>query len=187
MANVVTNVSAGKPNSGGAIWVADVMESASLPDDATTALDTSVWTCLGFVSEDGLSNENSPESDTVKAWGGDTVLTVQTSKEDTFAFTLIEVLNVNVLKFIYGENNVSGTLADGIEITANSDELEAHAIVIELNMRDDAVKRIVIPNAKVSEVGSISYTDSDAVGYETTVSAMPDSLGNTHYEYAKRA
>ena len=48
-----------------------------------------------------------------------------------------------------------------------------------------ALKRIVIPNGKVSEVGEISYSDDDATGYETTLTCMPDSDGNSHYEYIK--
>ena len=50
-------------------------------------------------------------------------------------------------------------------------------------LRGGAVKRVVLPICHVTEVGEVSYTDADAVGYETTVTAQPDSAGNTHYEY----
>lgn len=39
--------------------------------------------------------------------------------------------------------------------------------------------------ARFTEVGDIVYKDDDAIGYETTLSAVPDANGQTHYEYIK--
>ena len=49
-------------------------------------------------------------------------------------------------------------------------------------MKNNAAKRIVIPDAAVSAVGDITYSNG-AVGYNTTLTAVPDDHGNTHYEY----
>lgn len=180
----VNNVTAAKPAVGGAVSVAAT--TATLPTATGTSLGSG-WANLGYISEDGLTNNNTPESDTVKAWGGDIVLTPMTGKEDTFSFTLIEAINTDVLGVIYGSANVSGALATGITVNAKAAEMDAHAWVVDMVLRNSVAKRIVIPNGVISEVGEITYADGEAVGYEITVTAFPNSSGVTHYEYIKSA
>ena len=180
----VKNVTTAKPKVGGAVYSAPL--ETVLPTDATTALDVA-FKPLGYISEDGMTNANSPESDNIKAWGGDTVAVVQTAKEDTFTYTLLEALNPDVLKEVYGSANVTGTLETGISIKANSTPMEEHILVVEMIMKGGILKRIVIPIGKVSEVGEIVYKDDEASGYETTITALPDTAENTHYEYIKNA
>lgn len=176
----VTNVSAATPGVSGAIYRAPT--GTALPSDAVTALGGS-YVELGYISEDGLVNTNSPETENIKDWGGTDVLNVLTEKTDEFQCTLIEVLNEDVLKAIYGASNVTGTLSTGITVTANADEQEEAVWVVDMVMRNGVLKRIVIPNGKISELGDITYKRDEAVGYEITLTGLADSSGNTHYEY----
>ena len=181
--NNSSNVSAAKPNISGAIYRAPL--NTALPTTADGTL--TGFTCLGYISEDGITNSNSRESDEFKAWGGDTVLTSQTSYKDTFNFKLLEYLNADVKKTVYGAANVSGALDTGMTVQANSKELTSYAWVIDMVMRDDTMNRIVIPSGKISEIGDVVYSDSELTCYDVTVTAFPDSSGNTHYEYIKAA
>ena len=178
MANA-KNVTAAKPKVGGAGHRAPL--GTPLPPAAKSELDKA-FESLGYISSDGLTNSNSPSSENTTAWGGDTVLTQQTEKPDTFAYTLLEALNPAVLKSVYGDKNVTGTLETGITVKANSDEQQDCCWVIDMVMKNNAAKRIVIPDAAVSAVGDITYSNG-AVGYNTTLTAVPDEHGNTHYEY----
>lgn len=183
MGNTVSNVTFGKPQKTGAVYWAP--SGTTLPSDASTALGTD-FVCLGYVSEDGVVNSNSPSSDAVKAWGGDRVLTVSADKPDEWKLTLIEALNANVLKAVYGDDNVTGDLANGITVRANSDPNESAVWVIDMLQRDNTKKRVVIPVGTVTALEDITYKDSEAVGYGITISAAPgdDSFDyDTHKEY----
>lgn len=177
-------VTAAKPKVGGAVSTA--VAGTRVPTDATSAL-SKAFKGLGYISEDGLTNAGEMSSETLKAWGGDVVNSVQTEKSDTFTYKLIESLNIDVLKEVYGDENVTGDLDAGITVKVNSKELPEHPVVIDVLLKGGVFKRIVIPKAKISEIGEITYQDADNVGYEVTLQALPDEEGNTHYEYIKKA
>lgn len=178
MPNDVSNVAVGKPKVGGAVFIAPI--GTTLPTNASTDLDEA-FECLGYISEDGVVVTEERDSETIPAWGGDTVATVQTSYTETFAFTPIEV-NPVVAKAQYGDDNVevaSGTMT----VTHNSKELPEKVLVIETVPNSKTVDRFVVPRAKLTEKGDLTMTDSEPMGRESTFTALPDDAGNTAYEY----
>ena len=175
-----SNVTAAKPRTAGVVYRAPL--GTTLPTDASTAL-ASAYKQLGHLSEDGFTNANTATSEDIKDMGGVVVLTVQTEKNDTFKFKLIDALSEDVLKAVYGSSNVSGALATGRTITANADEPEEAVWVLDTIMRGGVLQRIVVPDGKISEIGEIAYKRNEAVGYDVTVTALPDASGNSHYTY----
>ena len=167
MSTTASNVSAGKPKIGGAIHTAPV--GTTLPTSATEALDAA-FVDLGYVSSDGLTNSTNLEVE-----------------EDTFKYTLIEAKNKNVVGYVYGEDNVTGDLDTGLVIKVNNSDVPERSIVIDMILRDNVLKRIVIPSCKISEVEDIVYGDEEAIGYGTTVDCTPDADGNTHLEYLQKS
>ena len=183
--NNTAYVSTGKPKIGGAVFRAPL--GSTLPTTADGTLDVA-FVNQGYCSEDGLTNNNNKETESIKAWGGDTVFVVGTEHTDEFTVTLIEVTNPEVLKTVHGDGNVSGALATGLTVKVNSDEVPESAWVIDMILHG-VMKRVVIPKGKITEVGEVSYTDEDAVGYEITITALSGGFGagdnDTHKEYLK--
>lgn len=182
--NNAANVTAGKPKVGGAVFRAPF--GTALPTTADATLNEA-FINLGYCTEDGLVNANTPTKEVVRAWGGDVVLTTQTEKNDTFNLTLIEVFNTEVLKVRFGATNVTGTLSTGISVTANADEDDLYSYVIDMIGKGDVMHRIVIPQADLTEIGDITYVDNAPVGYPITLTAISDANGVTHKEYFKQA
>lgn len=182
MANSVANVTVGKPKVSGAVFY---KTGTVTPPTSTTSSLTGYTEC-GYVSEDGLKNSSSRETADIKAWGGDLVGKPTTGFADTFTFKLIEGLNTDVLKAVYGATNVAtdGTTNE-TSVEVNSGDLDHACWVFDMVVGGNKAKRIVVPDGQISEIAEIVYKDSEAVGYEVTLTAYPDADGNTHYEYIK--
>lgn len=173
--------SVGKPKIGGGVFRAPA--GTTLPTDASTALDAA-FVNMGYVSDDGVVNSKTRENTEVNAWGGDKVRDLQTSKTDTFQMTFIEARNTEVLKAVHGNDNVTEA-NDMITIRENSAELDRAVWVIDEIMNDGYIKRTVIPDGKVTEVGDVTHKDDELLGYQVTISAYPftDYSGDTHREF----
>lgn len=173
-----------KPAVGGAVLMAAV--GTTLPTSADAS--ASSFSDTGYISDDGISRTRDLNTQTVKAWGGDTVLLLEQGKTEKFKFTLIEPTNVLALKLVNGDSNVSGsTLASGISVISNDKERGAHAFVIDMIEAENTLHRICIPNGVVSALGETKYVDGAALGYEVEITAVADNSGNTCYEYFKTA
>lgn len=181
MANTASNVSTGKPAVAGAVYV-ESSSTASLPTSATATI--TGFTSLGFISEDGLTNANTFESTPIKEWGGATVLTIDDNFADTFTFTLLESLNPDVLKEVFGAGNVTGSaLSTGYTVKVKPEQHSAKKWIFDMVMNGGVLKRVCLPAAAISAVSEIAYRADEAVGYNVTLTCTPDTAGHTHYEY----
>ena len=173
------NVSAAKPKAGGAVWSAPLGTEA--PTDAVTTL-AAAFHSLGYCSDGGIVNSIETDTESVPAFGGDTVLELQTSRKETFKFTPIE-LNQYSLGETYGDDNVTLDDQGNLTILHNGKEHDFRVYVFEILLNQNRVKRIVVPNGKITEVGDVSYVDGEPIGSELTLTALPDESGNTAYAY----
>lgn len=182
--NDADNVSFGKPKSTGAVYVAP--EGTTLPTTAWEALDAA-FEGLGYVSEDGLVNGVETDVEEVNAWGGDLVLSGQTTFKEMFTVNLIET-NAEALKVYYGEDNVVEEGNGSITVTQKNEMLPRCVVVFELVLTGGRIKRIVVPNAQIADrSGEITYVDGEAIAYPAVFVAYPDENGETHKEYIATA
>ena len=183
MANNAKNVVAGTPLATGGVLIGEL--TATAPTTAVSVL--TGFSAAGYIGEDGVTEANERSTDRIRAWGGDTVKVVQTEHNVTYQFTFLETLNANVLKAVYGEDNVTttaATVSTGTlhEVAVNAAALPHKSYVFEVK-DGDAKIRIYVPDGQITEVGEITYSDSEVVGYEVTVEAFADDLGNKAYKF----
>lgn len=179
------NIVAGKPLATGGVLVAPLGTAA--PTDSSTALNAS-YKALGYVGEDGLTETTDRSTDKVKAWGGDVVKVLQTDYAVSFSFTLLETLNSDVLKAVYGTNNVTTTASTASAgtknaVKLNSDTLPTQSFVFEVKDGNARI-RIYVPKGQITETGEVVYNDGEVVGHAVTVEAFYDStLGANAVKY----
>lgn len=176
--NTVANVVAGKPLASGGIWLAPYGSTG--PSSVSDALDVA-YKSAGYIGEDGVTEANERDTSKIKAWGGDVVKIVQSEHSVTYMFRFIESLNGDVLKAVYGDSNVTttaATVSSGTihEVKIKGEMLPHFAIVFEIKDGDARI-RISAEDVQITEVGEITYSDEDVIGYEVTVECFADADG----------
>lgn len=165
----------------GAVYFAPIGDAtATPPTDASTAL-AAGWKDVGYISEDGVTEANDTESEEIKAWqNSDIVRKTITKNETSYNFTIIET-NANALSLFYGKNVASGdtTHTIGGAVTGKV------KMVVDVIDGSQHIRRY-IPEAEVTERGEVTFAATDAVGYDVTVTAYPNTTigGSVEVHYA---
>ena len=175
------NLLVGIPDVSGGLWVSDLVSETSALPKADTELTTAGFTAVGFISEDGITEANERDTDKVKAWGGDTVRILQNEHTITYSFTFLEMGNPEVLKLLFGEDNIE-TSGDTTTIKKNAKVLEHKTFVIEVLDGDKKI-RLVVPDGQITETGERQFSHNAVLQVEVTIEAFSDSDGNKGYEY----
>lgn len=142
---------------------------------------------LGFVSEDGFKIGNSFNGGVeVKEWRGNTVYNHPGSKSETASLKYIEALNIEVLKVIYGPDNVTVTNGE-VHIASDADGAKPMSYVVDIEQRGGRLRRVVLPDATITSLGDIVFKNNEAVGYDVTLGLSLGANGTTHDEYISAA
>lgn len=180
MAETLTGTAAiqsGSPASGvGGVTTAP--RGTTLPTDAETAL-AAAFTKLGYISEDGVTRKTDRDTEKIKAWGNYTVKTLIKDNSVTYSLTFLESSNGDLLKALFGEENVVITppesgVHDGKIAIKHSAKLPEPA-VFTLEMKDgNTAMREVIPNGQLTVTGDVTFVHNDVIRYEVEIDALND-------------
>jgi len=180
------NVAAAKPFAGGGIYWAPL--STALPTDEATAL-PAAFKPLGFVSEDGVQPTRDTSIEKIKAWGGDIVAALLADESRSFEFTLLEVFYEEVLKFVYGAENVTvtaPTASVGTKYAVTDKGGKRDNVLLVFDMRHGSKRRrLIVPIADYNLTGEQPYVDNALTAYTVTVEAIKDSSGVRVYDYGQ--
>ncbi|ATL70783.1 hypothetical protein CRH09_35975 [Nocardia terpenica] len=144
---------------------------SKLPTDAVTAL-AAAYKDLGGISDAGIVNAQSRDVKKIKDFAGDTIATPQSDYSETLEVEFVEATNLEVLKTVFGDTNVTfqaATSTKGAEITVdhNSDTLPKNVYVVE-TIQGAGVKRMIAAIAQPTKVGDVSQVNTDIVKYKVT-------------------
>jgi len=182
MASTVGNVFAAMPAATGALLRAPL--GTALPTSARTAPGAE-FIDQGFIGEDGFTQAEARDTEKKKAFGGSVVKVLQTDYSVTIQFAFLESTNAEVLKSIYGADNVTvGTAEDDEEIVVRKNKKQSpHASWIIDVVDGDGLIRTVVPDGQITEVDDIVKVHSDTIAYTVTMECFEDANGDNVLEY----
>lgn len=146
----------------------------SAPTSASATLNAA-FKELGWLHEDGLVEAANADSAEIKAWDGTTVRKVMTSSEFTFQVKLLET-NEETLELYYAGSTVAADDSTGSKVDVKSPDNDRRAFVFDV-LDGPHVARIYIPDGEVTERGDITYANGEAIAYDITITAYPNSDG----------
>lgn len=141
------------------------------PTTALTALPGAARNA-GYISEDGVTEAYEEDTTEIKAWQNGTVVrTITSSSASTLHFKIIET-NKNSLELFHKGDTVVTDGGTGFKIDVTAPVSERRSFILDVLDGSKHV-RLYVPSGEVTERGEVNYVNTDAVGYEVTITCYP--------------
>ena len=187
MAATTKNIYAAAPLVIGSLRVGPLNTPA--PTDATTALNAG-FIDLGYIGDGGFTKKLDRRTTQKRAFGGKVVKVLQSEFTSSLQLKLLESLNAEALKAVYGAANVTVTPATStkgvqVQTLVNAIKLPHLSWVIDTADTElDAAYRIYVPDGQIYQVGDVKVVHTDTIEYDITINAFDDASGNQMYVYS---
>lgn len=185
-----SNVGVGKGRAGGYGIVAPAGTDPTKFEDMTKTLASLVSTvdgagATGYISSDGLTTTTDTDTEDLKDWAGDTIVSSLTSYTESVQCKFLESRE-HVLKAVYGDENVTVDATKGvITVRHNQNFNGEHLYVFDSVVSSTKVKRTIIPRGVINERDDIESNSEDLMGYTPTIKCLPSDAydGDTMREF----
>ncbi|MFE7717487.1 hypothetical protein ACFU44_00370 [Nocardia rhizosphaerihabitans] len=156
----------------------------TLPTDAVTAL-AAAYKDLGGISDAGIVNAQSRDVTKVKDFAGDTIATPQSDYTETLKVEFVESTNLEVLKTVFGDSNVTFTPATAtkgalITVDHNSQTLPKAVYVVD-TVQGVGMRRQVAAIGQPITVDDVTQVSTDIVKYAVTIECFKHVDGATAF------
>ena len=146
----------------------------TLPTDPTAAIDTTVWTHVGDVTNDGITLTMDKSAENLRNWANVIKRVIMTEHTETIQAPLMDTTE-EVLKAVLGEDNV--TTASGVTtVNLSAASLpEEEAFLFVMKDGDDMIM-IGCSNGQVTSVDDVTFAPESAINWVPTITAMGDGF-----------
>lgn len=147
------------------------------PADSTAVL-AADYIGMGYVSEDGVTENHDDSTSQIVAWQGAVVVrSVRTDSTSTMAFQLIQTRG-SVLEAFHPGSNMTEPTAGNFELEVKPPGADPAVWLFDVVDGDKHI-RIWCGNSELTERGEVVYSNGgDPIGYSFTVTCYPDDDGN---------
>ncbi|APT84509.1 hypothetical protein [Corynebacterium aquilae] len=185
------NLIVGAPNvkAAGGIQIGEpITNTENYPESASAVVAPELGLVpAGHITEDGVTKTVDRSTEKIKDWNGDTVLVLDSDHSASLKLTFMESANVNVLRTVYGPQNV--VISNGgksIRIAENAEPLANISVMFDIKGGKGARIRVLAPDVQVTNVGDVQWVKAGVVKYEVTLECFPDVDGNKLYQWLDR-
>ena len=167
----------------GAISMAPI--GTDLPETARDEVD-SAFKSSGYVSSEGVNVTPTLNTTEVTDWNGDVIRTLLESFNGTVGFSLIQFDGASA-QMVFGADNVTinpatSTTGEQVNVAIGASLPTAKSWVFR--MKDgDALIRIVLPNAQVTDWSEMTFAKNTPIPLPATLTCNADPTGKSIYIY----
>jgi hypothetical protein len=128
---------------------------------------------LGYISDAGVTETRERSTNEIRAWqGGALMRLLVTSGNLSYKFIMLET-KLETVKLFYGVSAVVQTAPEGTFLINPTATGGRQSFVVDVVDGAELI-RTYIPQGELGEVGDRVYVNSEAIGYEVTITAYPD-------------